>query len=159
MASVNKVIIIGNIGRDPEVRDMPNGDKVANIAVATTDTWKDKGTGEKKEATEWHQIVFYRKLAEIVGKYLKNGSLIYIEGRLKNRKWTDKDGIERYSTDIVADTLKMLGARPSGTGHDDAPQGGDEPGGEESSQHSAEWLAEYDRQMNSVALTVTKNKI
>src|ERR1039457_1463110 len=123
MASVNKVIIIGNLGRNPEVRTMSNGDSVANIAVATTDTWKDKATGEKKEATEWHQIVFYRKLAEIVGKYLKKGALIYIEGKLQNRKWTDKDGIERYTTEIIADTMKMLGSRPAGTGLDDSPQG------------------------------------
>src|ERR1035437_4192888 len=93
---------------------------ISNIGEWGHNNWKDKTTGEKKEVTEWHQIVFYRKLAEIVGKYLKKGALIYIEGRLQNRKWTDKDGIERYSTDIVADTLKMLGTRPSGTGHDDA---------------------------------------
>lgn len=156
MASVNKVIIIGNLGRNPEVRTMSNGDSVANIAVATTDTWKDKTTGEKKEATEWHQIVFYRKLAEIVGKYLKKGALIYIEGRLQNRKWTDKDGIERYTTEIIADTMKMLGSRPAGTGQDDSPQADDEANGKEGSEHSAEWLAEYDRQMKAEAEAAAK---
>ena len=111
MASVNKVIIVGNLGRDPEVRSMPNGDLVANVAVATTESWKDKNTGEKKELTEWHRITFYRKLAEIVEKYLKKGSQVYVEGRLQTRKWTDKDGAERFTTEIIADTMQMLGSR------------------------------------------------
>ncbi|HZW12985.1 MAG TPA: single-stranded DNA-binding protein [Noviherbaspirillum sp.] len=111
MASVNKVIIVGNLGRDPETRYMPNGDAVTNIAVATTESWKDKNTGEKKELTEWHRITFYRKLAEIAGQYLKKGSQIYVEGRLQTRKWTDKDGVERYTTEIIADTMQMLGSR------------------------------------------------
>jgi single-strand DNA-binding protein len=113
MASVNKVIIIGNLGKDPETRYMPNGDAVTNITVATTETWKDKN-GEKQEKTEWHRITFYRKLAEIVGEYLKKGSSIYVEGRLETRKWTDKQGIERYTTDIIATDMKMLGGKPSG---------------------------------------------
>jgi len=112
MASVNKVIIVGNLGRDPETRYMPNGEAVTNIAVATTESWKDKNTGDKKEVTEWHRITFYRKLAEIAGQYLKKGSSVYIEGRLQTRKWTDKENIERYTTEIIADTMQMLGGRP-----------------------------------------------
>jgi single-strand DNA-binding protein len=111
MASVNKVIIVGNLGRDPETRYMPNGEAVTNIAVATTESWKDKSSGEKKELTEWHRITFYRKLAEIAGQYLKKGSQVYIEGRLQTRKWTDKENIERYTTEIIADTMQMLGSR------------------------------------------------
>jgi single-strand DNA-binding protein len=111
MASVNKVIIVGNLGRDPETRYMPNGEAVTNIAVATTESWKDKNSGEKKELTEWHRITFYRKLAEIAGQYLKKGSQIYVEGRLQTRKWTDKEGAERYTTEIIADTMQMLGSR------------------------------------------------
>lgn len=113
MASVNKVILIGNLGKDPETRYMSNGDAVTNITLATTDTWKDKN-GEKQEKTEWHSIVFYRKLAEIAGEYLKKGRSVYIEGRLETRKWTDKQGIERYTTQIIADDMKMLGNRPAG---------------------------------------------
>ncbi|WP_019139662.1 single-stranded DNA-binding protein [Noviherbaspirillum massiliense] len=111
MASVNKVIIVGNLGRDPETRYMPNGEAVTNIAVATTESWKDKASGEKKELTEWHRITFYRRLAEVAGQYLKKGSQIYVEGRLQTRKWTDKDGVERYTTEIIADTMQMLGSR------------------------------------------------
>lgn len=111
MASVNKVIIVGNLGRDPETRYMPSGDAVTNIAVATTDTWKDKTTGEKKEQTEWHRVAFFGKLAEIAGQYLKKGSQVYIEGSLRTRKYTDKDGIEKYATEIRADTMQMLGSR------------------------------------------------
>jgi single-strand DNA-binding protein len=114
MASVNKVIIVGNLGRDPETRYMPNGEAVTNIAVATTESWKDKASGEKKEQTEWHRITFYRKLAEIAGQYLKKGSQVYIEGRLQTRKWQDKDGSDRYTTEIIADTMQMLGGRQSG---------------------------------------------
>jgi len=111
MASVNKVIIVGNLGRDPETRYMPNGEAVTNIAVATTESWKDKSSGDKKEITEWHRITFYRKLAEIAGQYLKKGSQVYVEGRLQTRKWTDKENIERYTTEIIADTMQMLGSR------------------------------------------------
>ncbi len=121
MASVNKVIIVGNLGKDPEVRYMPNGEAVANITVATTDSWKDKTTGEKREATEWHRVVFYRKLAEIAGQYLKKGSQVYIEGALKTRKWQDKEGHERYTTEINADTMQMLGRR-EGSGSPDYEQ-------------------------------------
>ena len=114
MASVNKVIIVGNLGRDPETKYMPNGEAVTNIAVATTESWKDKNSGEKKELTEWHRITFYRKLAEIAGQYLKKGSQVYIEGRLQTRKWQDKDGSDRYTTEIIADTMQMLGSRQGG---------------------------------------------
>lgn len=122
MASLNKAIIIGNLGRDPETRYLPNGDAVTNIAVATTETWKDKNTGEKKEQTEWHRVTLYRQLGEIAGKYLQKGSQVYLEGRLQTRKWTDKDGVERYTTEIIADTMKMLGARPSNDGQQQGQQ-------------------------------------
>jgi single-strand DNA-binding protein len=124
MASVNKVIIVGNLGRDPETRYMPNGEAVTNVAVATTESWKDKNSGEKKEVTEWHRITFYRKLAEIAGQYLKKGSSVYVEGRLQTRKWTDKDGVERYTTEIIADSMQMLGGRP-GAGGGSAPMDDD----------------------------------
>lgn len=114
MASVNKVILVGNLGKDPEVRYMPSGEAVTNITVATTDSWKDKNSGEKKEATEWHRVVFFRKLAEIAGQYLKKGSQVYIEGSLKTRKWQGQDGQDRYTTEIVADTMQMLGRREGG---------------------------------------------
>ena len=113
MASVNKVILVGNLGADPETRYMPNGDAVANIRLATTESWKDKSSGEKKEITEWHRVVFYRKLAEIVGQYLKKGSSVYIEGRIRTRKWQDKEGQERYTTEIEATEMQMLGGRQS----------------------------------------------
>ena len=111
MASINKVIIVGNLGRDPEMRAFPNGDQVANITIATTDKWKDKQSGEMKEATEWHRVVFNGRLAEIVGQYLRKGSQVYVEGSLRTRKWTDKDGIEKYTTEIRADQMQMLGGR------------------------------------------------
>jgi single-strand DNA-binding protein len=125
MASVNKVIIVGNLGRDPETRYMPNGEAVTNIAVATTESWKDKSSGDKKEITEWHRITFYRKLAEIAGQYLKKGSQVYVEGRLQTRKWTDKDGVERYTTEIIADSMQMLGSRQGMGGGGNAPMDDD----------------------------------
>lgn len=111
MASVNKVIIVGNLGADPETRYTPSGDAITNIRVATTDRWKDKASGEMKEATEWHRIAFFGRLAEVAGEYLKKGSQVYIEGSLRTRKWTDKEGQERYTTEIVADRMQMLGNR------------------------------------------------
>ena len=114
MASVNKVIIVGNLGADPEIRFAPSGDAICNIRVATSEAWKDRQTGERKEATEWHRINFYGKLAEIAGQYLRKGSQVYIEGSLRTRKWTDKDGQEKYSTEIRADEMKMLGGKPEG---------------------------------------------
>lgn len=126
MASVNKVILIGNLGQNPEVRYMPNGDAVANISVATTDTWKDKVTGERQEKTEWHKVVFYRKLAEIVGEYLKKGAPVYVEGSLRTSKWTDKEGIERSKTEVIASDMRMLGQKP-GAGHNAEKPGPDIP--------------------------------
>jgi len=108
---VNKVIIIGNIGKDPDVRYMPDGAAITNITVATSETWKDKQSGEKQERTEWHRVVFFRRLAEIAGEYLKKGSKVYIEGSLKTRKWQDKDGQDRYTTEIVANEMQMLDSR------------------------------------------------
>jgi len=127
MASVNKVIIVGNLGRDPEIRYMPSGDAIANIAVATSYKSKDRNTGEQKELTEWHRISFFGRLAEIVGQYLKKGSSVYVEGRLQTRKYTDKDGIERYATDIIAENMQMLGGR-QGMGGGDSFGGGDSYG-------------------------------
>ena len=124
MASVNKVIIVGNLGRDPEIRYMPSGDAIANIAVATSYKSKDRNTGEQKEQTEWHRISFFGRLAEIVGEYLKKGSSVYVEGRLQTRKYTDKDGVEKYATDIIAEQMQMLGGRP-GTGGDGGMDNGD----------------------------------
>ena len=111
MASVNKVILIGNLGRDPEVRYTPSGSAVCNVTLATTRNWKSKESGEKVEETEWHRVVFYDRLAEIAGEYLKKGRSIYVEGRLKTRKWTDKDGAEKYTTEIIAQEMNMLGSR------------------------------------------------
>ena len=122
MASLNKVMLIGNLGADPEMRYLPSGDAVANIRIATTESWKDKASGEKKEETEWHRVSFFGKLAEIAGEYLKKGSPVYVEGRIKTRKWQDKDGQDRYSTEVVADRMQMLGSR-GGMG---APAGGDD---------------------------------
>lgn len=113
MASVNKVILVGNLGRDPEVRFMPNGEAVCNFSIATTDSWKDKA-GAKQERTEWHNIVMYRKLAEIAGEYLKKGRPVYVEGRLQTRKWQTKEGQDRYTTEIIADQMQMLGGKDSG---------------------------------------------
>ena len=131
MASINKVIIVGNLGRDPEMRTFPSGDQVANVTIATTDKWKDKQTGEMKEATEWHRVVFNGRLAEIVGQYLRKGSQVYVEGSLRTRKWTDQAGVEKYSTEIRADQMQMLGGRQGmggqGGGHDDGY--GDQGGG------------------------------
>ena len=114
MASVNKVILIGNLGADPETRYLPSGDAVTNIRIATTEVWKDKG-GEKQEHTEWHRIAFFGKLAEISGEYLKKGSPVYVEGRIRTRKWQDKEGQDRYSTEIVADRMQLLGSRGGGS--------------------------------------------
>jgi single-strand DNA-binding protein len=111
---VNKVILVGNLGADPEVRYMPNGNAVTNIRIATSETWKDKQTGEQREQTEWHRVVFFRRLAEIAGEYLKKGSKVYIEGRLQTRKWQGQDGQDRYTTEIVADQMQMLDSRGGG---------------------------------------------
>jgi single-strand DNA-binding protein len=115
MASVNKVILVGNLGRDPETRYMPDGAAITNVSIATSFAWTDKASGEKKEETEWHRVVFRARLAEIAGEYLKKGSQVYVEGRLRTRKWQDKDGQDRYTTEIMADSMQMLGSR-SGAG-------------------------------------------
>ena len=120
--SLNKVMIIGNLGQDPEVRSFQNGGKVCNLRIATTESWKDKD-GSKQERTEWHRVVFFGKIAEIAGQYLRKGSKVYIEGRLQTRKYTDKDGIERYATDIIAENMQMLGGR-QGMGGGDSMGGG-----------------------------------
>ena len=114
MASVNKVILVGNLGKDPEVRYLPDGGAVVNMSLATSSSWKDKSTGEKKEETEWHRIVIYGRLAEIAGEYCKKGRPVYIEGRLKTRKWQDQAGVEKYTTEIVADQMQLLGSREGG---------------------------------------------
>lgn len=114
MRGVNKVILIGNCGKDPETRYLPSGGAVANVSIATSESWKDKTSGESKEKTEWHNVVFYGKLAEIVGQYVKKGSSVYIEGRIQTRKWTDKEGKDRYTTEIIADQMQMLGGKPNG---------------------------------------------
>jgi single-strand DNA-binding protein len=114
MASVNRVILVGNLGADPDQRFLPNGDAVCNIKIATSESWKDKQTGDKKEATEWHRVVFFRRLAEIAGQYLTKGSSVYVEGSLKTRKWQDKDGSDRYTTEIVGSEMKMLGGKGDG---------------------------------------------
>jgi len=126
MASVNKVILVGNLGRDPETRYMPDGGAVTNVSIATTETWKDKGSGEKQEKTEWHRVAFFGKLAEIAGEYLKKGSQIYVEGRLQTREW-EKDGVKRYTTEIIANSMQMLGSRQGMGGGD---RGGDSGGSE-----------------------------
>ncbi|HAW93381.1 MULTISPECIES: single-stranded DNA-binding protein [unclassified Arsukibacterium] len=123
---INKVILIGNLGADPEVRYMPQGGAVANMTLATSESWTDKATNEKKEQTEWHRVVIYQRLAEIAGEYLRKGSKVYIEGKLKTRKWTDKDGVERYTTEIVANELQMLDGRGDGQ-----QQGGGMSGGQQ----------------------------
>jgi len=112
---VNKVILVGNLGADPEVKYMPNGNAVANVTLATSESWKDKQSGEQKDKTEWHRVVFFRRLAEIAGEYLKKGSQIYIEGKLQTRKWQDKNGNDRYTTEIIANEMQMLGARGGGS--------------------------------------------
>ena len=115
MASVNKVIIVGNVGRDPETRRLPSGDAVTNISIATTDRYRDKQSGEMRENTEWHRVAFFGKVAEVAEKYLKKGSQVYVEGRLRTRKWTDQSGQEKYSTEIVAETMQMLGGKAPGS--------------------------------------------
>ncbi|RTL25975.1 MAG: single-stranded DNA-binding protein [Burkholderiales bacterium] len=134
MASINKVILIGNLGRDPEVRYTPNGAAVCNVSVATTRNWKDKNSGDKIEETEWHRVVFYDRLAEIAGEYLKKGRPVYVEGRLKTRKWQDKDGKDNYTTEIVAEQMQLLGGREGGGGG--SGYGGGQGGGDDFSQEA-----------------------
>jgi len=123
MASVNKVILVGNLGRDPETRYSPDGAAITNVSIATTSQWKDKASGERREETEWHRVAFFGRLAEIAGEYLRKGSSVYVEGRLRTRKWQDKDGQDRYTTEIIADQMQMLGSRQGAGGPpaDDMP--------------------------------------
>ena len=124
MASVNKVILIGNLGKDPEIRYAPSGSAICNITLATSRNWKDKTTGERQEETEWHRVVFFDRMAEVAGEYLKKGKSVYIEGRLKTRKWTDKEGAEKYTTEVMADKMEMLGSREGGGGGSGGSSGG-----------------------------------
>jgi single-strand DNA-binding protein len=117
---VNKVILVGNLGQDPEVKYMPSGGAVCNVSLATADSWKDKNSGERQERTEWHRVVFFNRLAEITGEYLRKGSQVYVEGRLQTREWQDKDGQKRYTTEIVANEMQMLGGRGASSGFDDS---------------------------------------
>jgi len=121
---INKVILIGNLGQDPEVKYMPNGGAVTNVTIATSESWKDKNTGETQEKTEWHRVVFFRRLAEIAGEYLKKGSKVYIEGKLQTRKWQDQSGNDRYTTEIIANEMQMLDSRGGGGGDFSKPSGG-----------------------------------
>jgi len=136
MASINKVILIGNLGRDPEVRYTPNGAAVCNVSIATTRNWKDKSSGDKVEETEWHRVVFYDRLAEIAGEYLKKGRPVYVEGRLKTRKWQDKDGKDNYTTEVVAEQMQLLGGREGGGGGGGGGYGGNQGGPEDYSQEA-----------------------
>ncbi len=148
---VNKVILVGNLGKDPEVRYSPNGGAVANITIATSESWKDKTSGEKQEKTEWHRVVFFGRLAEIAGEYLKKGAQIYVEGRLQTRKWQDKEGKDRYTTEIVANEMQMLGSRggagqPSSEFNQDASysESGSAPAGKPAAKKPATAGAEFD---------------
>ena len=127
MSSVNKVIIVGNLGRDPEMRTFPSGDAVANVTIATTEKWRDKQTGENRSHTEWHRVVFNGRLAEIAGQYLRKGSLVYVEGSLRTRKWTDQSGVEKFSTEIRADAMNMLGTRQDNNQPPDVDDGYGKP--------------------------------
>jgi single-strand DNA-binding protein len=122
MASVNKVIVLGNVGKDPEVRSLPNGSAVCQISIATSRKWKDKATGDQQEETEWHRVTFFERQAEIVGEYVKKGSPLYVEGRLRTRKYTDKDGVEKFATEIIATELQLLGSREGGGQGGQTPQ-------------------------------------
>ena len=135
---VNKVILVGNLGQDPEIRYMPNGGAVANMTLATSESWRDKATGEQKEKTEWHRVVLFGKLAEVAGEYLKKGSQVYIEGALQTRKWTDQAGVEKYTTEVVVNvggTMQMLGGRTGGG----APAGGGQAAGGQSGGQQGGW--------------------
>ena len=137
MASVNKVILVGNLGRDPEVRYSPDGGAICNVSIATTSSWKDKTSGDRREETEWHRVVFYNRLAEIAGEYLRKGRPVYVEGRLKTRKWQNKEGVDQYTTEVVADQMQMLGGRDSGGDS----RGGGAPDGMNDSQPASRQAA------------------
>ncbi len=147
MASINKVILVGNLGQDPEVKYMPSGGAVTNLSIATTDSWKDKSTGEKRENTEWHRVVFFNRLAEIAGEYLRKGSQIYVEGNLRTRSWED-NGVKKYSTEIVAREMQMLGGR-SGGSSDFAPQSQQQGGGAPQQSQGGQQGYQQNSQQNS----------
>lgn len=142
MASVNKVILVGNLGKDPEVRYMPNGEAVANFSIATTDSWKDK-EGQKQERTEWHNIVMYRRLAEIAGEYLKKGRPVYVEGRLQTRQW-EKDGVTRYTTEIIADSMQMLGGGKAEGEHGNPQRQDSKPNEQEDEPYAPKNFEDFD---------------
>ncbi|WP_443090348.1 single-stranded DNA-binding protein [Basfia succiniciproducens] len=152
MSGVNKAIILGRLGNDPEVRTMPNGDLVAKISVATSEEWTDKNTSEKKQNTEWHSIIAFRKLADIIGQYLKKGSQVYVEGKIRTRKWQDQNGQDRYTTEIIADTLQMLGSSQGGGGNNWAQETQGKPKQQPKPQQSQqkEWdgYADHERPQN-----------
>ena len=145
MAGVNKVILIGNLGNDPDMRYMPNGEPVANISIATSETWNDKNTGEKREKTEWHRVVAYRRTAEIIGQYTRKGSKLYVEGRLQTRKWTDQSGQQRYTTEIVADNIQMLDSRSGGETNFGGNGSGNYPGNRSNSGGYGQQGGGYDQ--------------
>ena len=145
MAGVNKVILIGNLGNDPDMRYMPNGEPVANISIATSETWNDKNTGEKREKTEWHRVVAYRRTAEVIGQYTRKGSKLYVEGRLQTRKWTDQSGQQRYTTEIVADNIQMLDSRSGGEGSFGGNGSGNYPGNRSNSGGYGQQGVGYDQ--------------
>ena len=145
MAGVNKVILIGNLGNDPDMRYMPNGEPVANISIATSETWNDKNTGEKREKTEWHRVVAYRRTAEIIGQYTRKGSKLYVEGRLQTRKWTDQSGQQRYTTEIIADNIQMLDSRSGGEGSFGGNGSGNYPGNRSNSGGYGQQGGGYDQ--------------
>ena len=145
MAGVNKVILIGNLGNDPDMRYMPNGEPVANISIATSETWNDKNTGEKREKTEWHRVVAYRRTAEVIGQYTRKGSKLYVEGRLQTRKWTDQSGQQRYTTEIVADNIQMLDSRSGGEGSFGGNGSGNYPGNRSNSGGYGQQGGGYDQ--------------
>ena len=145
MAGVNKVILIGNLGNDPDMRYMPNGEPVANISIATSETWNDKNTGEKREKTEWHRVVAYRRTAEVIGQYTRKGSKLYVEGRLQTRKWTDQSGQQRYTTEIIADNIQMLDSRSGGEGSFGGNGSGNYPGNRSNSGGYGQQGGGYDQ--------------
>jgi single-strand DNA-binding protein len=142
---INKVILVGNLGQDPETRAMPSGKAVTNVRIATSDSWRDKNTGEQKEQTEWHTVVFFDRLAEIAAEYLRKGSQVYIEGKLRTRKWQDKSGNDRYSTEIVANEMQMLGSRGGGGGGGMGGEGGGYGGGRPAGKSQAPARDEFDQ--------------
>lgn len=151
MSSVNKVIILGRLGKDPDIRYMTNGSAVANLSIATSQTWKDKQTGEKKEKTEWHRVVLYSRIAEVAGEYAKKGSLLYIEGRIETKKWTDKDGQDRYTTEVIGDQMQFVGGRETGGGAGGNDNDGLSNGGRGAAPSGANYQRSFDPSGGGIA--------